>query len=52
MSSYNPIRDPKQDALISPENSALIVIDYQPLQINSISSMKKKRAVKKHCNLM
>lgn len=41
MSSFNPIRDPKQDTLITPENSALIVIDYQPVQVNSINSMRR-----------
>lgn len=34
-----PIRDQKTDPLITPENAALIVIDYQPTQIHSIRSM-------------
>ncbi len=34
-----PIRDPIADHLITPENSALIVIDYQPTQFASIRSM-------------
>lgn len=34
-------RDPKTDRLLAPENSALIVIDYQPTQINSINSMNR-----------
>ena len=38
MSSIVPIRDPKKDALITPENAALIVIDYQPTQVHSINS--------------
>jgi len=42
MSSYTTIRDPKQDALLTPENSALIVVDYQPVQVNSINSMSRK----------
>jgi nicotinamidase-related amidase len=42
MSSYTTIRDPKQDALLTPDNSALIVIDYQPVQVNSINSMSRK----------
>ena len=32
MSSIKPIRDPKTDHLLTPENSALLVIDYQPIQ--------------------
>jgi len=39
MSSTTPIRDPKNDHLLSPENSVLIIIDYQPIQISSIKSM-------------
>ncbi|MCG2611657.1 hydrolase [Flavobacterium sp. SM15] len=39
MSSTTSIRDPKADHLLSPENSALIIIDYQPVQVSSIKSM-------------
>ncbi|RBL91997.1 hydrolase [Chitinophaga flava] len=46
MSSITPIRDPKTDHLISPENSALILIDYQPLQVNSIKSMDHEELVR------
>lgn len=42
MSSY-PVRDPQSDHLITPKNSALIIIDYQPTQINSINSMSRKQ---------
>jgi nicotinamidase-related amidase len=34
-----PIRDPIADHLITPQNSALILIDYQPTQFDSIRSM-------------
>jgi nicotinamidase-related amidase len=34
-----PRRDPIADHLITPENSALILIDYQPTQFSSIRSM-------------
>ncbi len=34
-----PIRGPTEDHLLTPQNSALIVIDYQPTQANSIKSM-------------
>ena len=41
MSSIKPIRDPKTDHLLTPENSALLVIDYQPIQVHSITSMDR-----------
>ena len=34
-----PIRDPVADNLITPQNAALIVIDYQPNQFRSVRSM-------------
>lgn len=34
-----PIRDPLIDHLLTPENSALVVIDYQPNQIKAITSI-------------
>jgi nicotinamidase-related amidase len=34
-----PIRDPVADHLVTPENSALILIDYQPTQFSSVRSM-------------
>lgn len=34
-----PVRDPLEDHLITPENAALLVIDYQPSQIGSVKSM-------------
>ncbi|MBA4489819.1 hydrolase [Paracoccus sp. S1E-3] len=40
-----PRRDPVQDRLLTPENSALIVIDYQPVQVNSIASMDRQLMV-------
>jgi len=36
------IRDPEKDHLLTPQNAALIIVDYQPTQINSINSMDKK----------
>ena len=32
-----PIRDQVTDHLITPKNSALIVIDYQPVQVKSVA---------------
>lgn len=40
-----PIRDPRKDDLLTPQNAALIVIDYQPVQVNSIASMDRQLLV-------
>jgi nicotinamidase-related amidase len=40
-----PIRDPVQDDLLTPRNCAFLVIDYQPVQVNSIASMERQRLV-------
>ena len=37
-----PIRDSAKDHLLTPKNSALIIIDYQPVQVNSIASMGRR----------
>jgi nicotinamidase-related amidase len=34
-----PIRDPRADHLLTPQNCALVIIDYQPTQVGSIKSM-------------
>ena len=34
-----PIREPLTDPLLTPSNSALVVIDYQPSQIQTVRSM-------------
>jgi nicotinamidase-related amidase len=43
MASNQPLngstRDPVTDHLLTPQNSALIVIDYQPSQLQTVSSM-------------
>lgn len=39
------IRNPKTDHLLTPENSALIIIDYQPVQVSSIRSMPREELV-------
>jgi nicotinamidase-related amidase len=36
-----PIRDPITDHLLTPQNSALVVIDYQPFQIQVVGSMDR-----------
>jgi nicotinamidase-related amidase len=45
MSSYPTIRDPKGDHLMTPENTALVIIDYQPVQVNSIGSMPRDQLI-------
>jgi nicotinamidase-related amidase len=35
-----PVRDPVTDPLLTPQNAALVVIDYQPSQIQSVRSME------------
>ncbi|MCL1788693.1 MAG: isochorismatase family protein, partial [Defluviitaleaceae bacterium] len=46
MSSINPIRNPKTDALLTPQNAALVVIDYQPTQVHSVNSTDTGTLVK------
>lgn len=45
MTSYKTIRDPKDDYLITPENAALVIVDYQPVQVASIASRPKRELV-------
>ena len=39
------IRDPVKDHLLTPENCALIIIDYQPVQVTSVASMDRRELV-------
>ena len=41
MTSIKPVRDTKKDHLLTPDNSLVIFIDYQPTQVNSINSSNK-----------
>src|SRR3954469_10638690 len=34
-----PIRDPRTDHLLAPENCVLAIIDFQPIQVRSVKSM-------------
>ncbi|XYH98406.1 hydrolase [Sorangium sp. So ce1128] len=43
--SSEPRRDPRTDPLLTPENSALILIDYQPPQVNTIASMDRSTLI-------
>jgi nicotinamidase-related amidase len=40
-----PIRDQLNDHLITPKNSALLIIDYQPVQVDTIRSMDRELLV-------
>jgi len=40
-----PIRDQVEDLLITPKNAALLIIDYQPLQVGDIVSMDHRTLV-------
>lgn len=43
--SSEPIRDPLADHLLTPQNAAFIIIDYQPIQISSIRSIDQRELV-------
>jgi nicotinamidase-related amidase len=40
-----PMRDQVQDHLLTPKNSMLIIIDYQPVQVSSVASMDRRTLV-------
>ena len=42
MSDVTPIRDPRADALITPQNAVLAFIDYQPEQYNGVASVGRQ----------
>ena len=39
MSDTTPVRDPKRDALLTPQNAVLALIDYQPEQYAGVKSV-------------
>src|SRR5215472_343916 len=41
-----PRRDPVKDHLLTPENAALIIIDYQPSQVQAVTSMDRELLVR------
>jgi nicotinamidase-related amidase len=45
MTSPNVIRDPVADALLTPENAALVIIDFQPVQVASIVSIERRELI-------
>ncbi|MDH7974751.1 isochorismatase family protein [Sphingomonas sp. AR_OL41] len=45
MASPSIIRDPIADALLAPQNAALVIIDFQPVQVASIVSMERRELI-------
>jgi nicotinamidase-related amidase len=45
MTSFVQKRDPSEDHLLTPENAAVIIIDFQPVQVSSIASRPKRELV-------
>ncbi|HEY0284720.1 MAG TPA: hypothetical protein VGC23_04975, partial [Vicinamibacterales bacterium] len=45
MTSFPTIRDPVADHMLTPQNCALIIIDFQPVQVASIASMDRRLLV-------
>jgi nicotinamidase-related amidase len=45
MTSSREIRDPLRDHLLTPQNAALVIIDFQPVQVSSIASMDRRTLV-------
>jgi nicotinamidase-related amidase len=45
MSSSKTPRDPVNDHMLTPKNAALLIIDFQPVQVASIASMNKRLLV-------
>ncbi len=45
MTSFATVRDPVQDHLLTPQNAALIIIDFQPVQVSSVASRSKRELV-------
>ena len=41
-----PMRDQVENHLLTPENSALLIIDFQPLQVASVASMDRGELVR------
>jgi len=45
LTSFKTIRDPEKDHLLTPQNAALVMIDYQPVQVSSLASRSKRELV-------
>lgn len=45
MTSPKTVRDPIGDNLLTPQNAALVIIDFQPVQVASIVSMERRELI-------
>jgi len=45
VTSYTPIRDADKDRLLTPQNAALLIVDFQPTQVHSVASRDKRELV-------
>jgi len=45
MTSPTTPRDPQADPMLTPQNAALVIIDFQPVQVTSIASMERRELV-------
>lgn len=45
MTSPQMTRDPTNDHLLTPQNAALLIIDFQPVQVASIVSMERRELI-------
>jgi hypothetical protein len=48
MTSSQIVRDPLEDHLLTPRNAALLIIDFQPVQVSSIASMDRRHVGGQH----
>jgi nicotinamidase-related amidase len=51
MTSPLTLRDPLADHLLTPQNAALLIIDFQPVQVSSIVTMEKRLLIANVANL-
>lgn len=51
MTSPQIIRDPIADPLLTPQNAALLIIDFQPVQVSSIVTIEKRLLIANVVNL-
>jgi hypothetical protein len=45
MKTNDSMRDPITDHLLTPQNAALVVIDFQPSQVQTVASMDRELLV-------
>jgi nicotinamidase-related amidase len=45
LTSFATPRDPQADHLLTPQNAAVVIIDFQPVQVSSIASRSKRELV-------